>query len=590
MDLFDIRNQLSFGKSIYDIPMRVTYYARVSTEKDEQLHSLSAQVQYYNNFIRDNPNWTYIEGYVDEGLSATTVQKRESFLRMIDDAKLNKFDFIITKEISRFSRSTIDSIKYTQDLLAMGVGVLFQSDNINTLHADAELRLTIMSSIAQDEVRKLSERVRFGFKRAIENGVVLGSNSLWGYKKDNGKLVIVEEEAEMVRHIFDLYANENMGIRGICTWLDDHGYKNSKGEKFAFTAVRNIIVNPKYKGYYCGNKTHKYDYRRNDRKYLDSTEWIVYRDEENVPLIVSEELWDKANRILKKRREKMISENRTSYQNKYLYSGKIICTEHGTPFYRAEFKYKSGSKEVWRCKRYQEKGVSACNQPIVYTAELDDIMKQVINIIVQDKAKIINDMVKIYSEINAKSSIKEDIAKLRIEISEILKMKDKLLDLNIKGKITDDEFESRNNSFNDDIAKLRERIEENEEQQNKNQEFFGQIETLRKMIAHELSFDDALSNGIVESLLDKIEVYKTDDKNVVRLKVFLKVFDETVDYQVKRRRNQASIVTDILTSVCSTPYILNITNRSYGYTRGGMRRGSVAQVHTYNVEIYLQAG
>ena len=168
MDLYEIRIALNAGKSIYDLPLRVTYYARVSTDKDEQIHSLSAQVQYYSDFIRKYPNWTYVEGYVDEGISGTSVRKRENFLRMIDDAKDGRFDFIITKEISRFSRNTLDSIQYTQELLKSGVGVLFQSDNINTLMPDAELRLTLMSSIAQDEVRKISERVKFGFKRSIE--------------------------------------------------------------------------------------------------------------------------------------------------------------------------------------------------------------------------------------------------------------------------------------------------------------------------------------------------------------------------------------------------------------------------------------
>ena len=170
MDLYDIRAELmQSGKSIYDLPLRVTFYARVSTEKDEQAHSLKNQIDYYSSFIANNANWTYVNGYIDEGLSGTSVSKRESFLRMMDDAKLGKFDFIITKEISRFSRNTLHSIQYTQQLLRDNVGVLFQSDNINTLMPDAELRLTIMSSIAQDEVRKISERVKFGFKRAIEN-------------------------------------------------------------------------------------------------------------------------------------------------------------------------------------------------------------------------------------------------------------------------------------------------------------------------------------------------------------------------------------------------------------------------------------
>lgn len=173
MDLYNMRSALNAGKSIYELPLTVTYYARVSTDKDEQAHSLKNQISYYSDFIKRNENWKYVEGYIDEGISGTSVSKRDSFLKMIDDAKLGKFDFIVTKEISRFSRNTLDSIKYTQELLENGVGVLFQSDNINTLLPDSELRLTIMSSIAQDEVRKISERVKFGFKRAIDNGVVL---------------------------------------------------------------------------------------------------------------------------------------------------------------------------------------------------------------------------------------------------------------------------------------------------------------------------------------------------------------------------------------------------------------------------------
>ncbi|MCL2358037.1 MAG: recombinase family protein, partial [Defluviitaleaceae bacterium] len=155
MNIYEMRKSLASGKSIYDLPLRVTFYARVSTDSDEQAKSLQNQIGYYPDFINGVKEWTFVDGYTDEALSGTSVTKRESFLQMIEDAKEKKFDFIITKEISRFSRNTLDSIKYTQELLSVGVGVLFQSDNINTLLPDSELRLTIMSSIAQDEVRKL---------------------------------------------------------------------------------------------------------------------------------------------------------------------------------------------------------------------------------------------------------------------------------------------------------------------------------------------------------------------------------------------------------------------------------------------------
>lgn len=550
MDLYNIRNELNQGKSIFDLKLRVTYYARVSTDKDEQLHSIKNQIDYYEEYIRANTNWTFTPGYIDEGLSGTSVTKRESFLRMIDDAKLKKFDFIITKEISRFSRNTMDSINYTQQLLSFGVGVLFQSDNINTLMPDAELRLTIMSSIAQDEVRKISERVKFGFKRAVEKGVVLGSNRIWGYTKDAGKLIIVEEEADMVRKIFDMYANQNLGMRSICNWLSENEYKNTKDNDFSFSTIKGILTNPKYKGYYCGNKTHKTDYKLSDIKYLDQTEWVMYKDESGdiVPSIVSEELWDKANFILEKRSKKHGTDNTSTYSNRYAYSGKIICMEHNQPYYRANYKYKSGNKEVWQCKLYSEKGKSGCDSPTIYTTEINEIMWQASDLIIQNKSDIIHDLIKIYSDLGSKSKIKEDIAKYQVSINDCLRAKDKLLDLSIKGKLSDDEFEQRNEHFNNEIQNVKTKITDLEEQNLKNTEVTNSVETLRKLIANEIDFKDGLGVQLTDSLLDRIEVYKSDDRNIIKLKVFFKVIESEIPFELTRARNKD-------TSVRYTPYI-----------------------------------
>ena len=561
MDLYTIRNELNTGKTIYDLKLRVTYYARVSTEKDEQVHSLKNQIEYYSDFIKRNQKWTYVDGYIDEGISGTSVNKRESFLKMISDAKLKKFDFIVTKEISRFSRNTLDSIKYTQELLSYGVGVLFQSDNINTLMPDAELRLTIMSSIAQDEVRKISERVKFGFKRAIEKGVVLGNNKIWGYRKDAGKLVIDEKEAEIVRLIFDMYATQNIGIRGISARLDNMGIRNNKGNPFSFSTIKNILTNPKYMGYYCGNKTHKFDYKLHDRKYLDQTEWVMYKDEETVPPIVNEDIWQKANYILRGRSEKQSAEDKTSYQNKYAYSGKIICTEHNAPYYRTLYRYSSGNKEVWQCKRYVEKGKLGCTSPSIYTSELDMIIKKAYDELIINRSEIIHEMIAMYSGLGAQSKIKEDIAKVKMEIDQILKMKDKLLELSINGRLSDDEFERRNNRFNQEIDKLNMRLKELDEDELRNKEITYSVETLRKVIAKEINYEEGMDNKLIESLLEKIEVYNTDKKNEVDLKVYFKVLTKPFDYKILRERKN--------TSVCSSQYILLGTNRSVIATRGG---------------------
>ena len=200
MDIYDIRKEMK-TKPIYSINMRVTFYARVSSESDEQLNSLGNQVSYYKDFIQKNKAWTYVDGYIDEGLSGISTKKRENFNRMIEDGKNGSFDLIITKEISRFARNTLDSLQYTRELLRCGVGVFFQNDNINTLDEDSELRLAMMSSIAQDELRKLSSRVKFGHQQAIKSKVVLGNSNIFGYRKDAKKLVIDEKEAQIARAV-----------------------------------------------------------------------------------------------------------------------------------------------------------------------------------------------------------------------------------------------------------------------------------------------------------------------------------------------------------------------------------------------------
>ena len=267
MEIHNVRQQLK-TKSIYDIPLRVTFYARVSSESDEQLNSLGNQINFYEDLIKKNKAWTFVEGYIDEGLSGISTKHRENFNRMISDAETDKFDLIITKEISRFARNTLDSIRYTRQLLSYGVGVFFQNDNINTFDEDSELRLSIMSSIAQDELRKLSSRVKFGHQQAIKENVVLGNSRIFGYKKDNKKLVIDEEQAPMIRELYEMYATDNYSMKQIEKIFWDKGYRNYNGKKIAHTTMSGIISNPKYKGYYVGNKVRVVDMFTKKQKFL----------------------------------------------------------------------------------------------------------------------------------------------------------------------------------------------------------------------------------------------------------------------------------------------------------------------------------
>ena len=278
MDLYTIRKELMSGKSIYDIPLRVTYYARVSTDKEEQKNSLDNQDTYYKNKILSIPKWRLVKGYTDEGITGTSTKKREDFNAMVEDGLNDKYDLILTKEVCRFARNTLDTLQITRNLLAKGKGVYFELDNINTLEQEGELRLTIMASLAQDESRRISERVKFGFSRAIEKGKVLGNNAIWGYDKNNCKLEINEEEADIIKRIFEIYSSGKIGIRKIGDELAKEGIYTRKGEIFAYSTIKNILTNPKYKGYYCGNKTRVIDFMSKQRVYLGEDEIVQYKE------------------------------------------------------------------------------------------------------------------------------------------------------------------------------------------------------------------------------------------------------------------------------------------------------------------------
>ena len=567
MDIYTIRKELTEKhKRLSDLNLRVAYYARVSTDTDEQLHSLDAQKYHFEQRIAENPNWTLVEGYVDEGISATTVKNRENFLRMIRDAKMHRFDLIITKEISRFARNTVDSLSFTQELLRHGVGVLFENDNLNTLEPDAELRLTIMSGIAQDESRKISERVSFGFKKSIERGIVLGNDAIWGYKKENGKLVIVPEEAEMVYKIFDLYANENLGIRGIIKVLTEMEYRNRNGRPFSFSSIKGILVNPKYKGFYCGNKTHKIDFRHDDIKYLPQEDWILYENHDAVPPIVSPELWERANRKLKERSEKMASSDKTSYQNKYLYSGKIICGEHSTCYHHTIYKYKNlGVKELWTCKEYGNG--NKCRNPLVYNDEVDSVMREVYNQIICEKTTIINELLELYKESGSTKAIARAKHKTQTDINDVLAKKKKLLDLVAKEAISDEEFKEYNNDLSAQVNELRARLAELEEEEQKSLDLKESIDELRSSIADELNFTEEISKSVIDSFIDKIVVYKSDVENQIDLKIFLKLLPNSPQ------------------NFTEDSHILTFGSGQIVQTRGGNTRSLKAYNLTFNYDL-----
>ena len=245
---------------------KVAAYCRVSTDNEDQANSFESQQRYFRQYIERNPDWELYEIFADEGISGTNTKKRKEFNRMIACAKNGDFDLIITKEISRFARNTLDSIYYTRELKKHGVGVIFMNDNINTLDGDAELRLAIMSSIAQEESRKTSERVKWGQKRQMEQGVVFG-RSMLGYDVEGGKMTINEEGAKVVRLIFHKFVNEGKGTHVIARELREEGISPMRVKEWSNTVILRVIRNEKYCGDLVQKKTYTPDFLSHEKKY-----------------------------------------------------------------------------------------------------------------------------------------------------------------------------------------------------------------------------------------------------------------------------------------------------------------------------------
>ena len=524
MDILSIQSMLR-TRSIYDIPLRVTYYARVSSDTDEQLNSLDNQISYYENFIQKNRAWTFVPGYIDEGLSGISTKKRKHFNEMIEDAKEDMFDLIITKEISRFARNTLDSLQYTRELLGLGVGVFFQNDNINTLDEDAELRLTIMSSIAQDELRKLSSRVKFGHQQAIKSGVVLGNSRIFGYKKDGKRLVIDETQAPMVRDLFRLYASGEYSMKQLETIFYDQGYRNYNGNKIAHTTMSGIISNPKYKGYYVGNKVRIVDMFTKKQKFLPPEEWVMFKDEtgELVPAIVSEEVWDKANEILARRSEDV--KNRKGVCNHAnLLTGKLFCTHCGAPYYRRESKDRFGNvNSKWVCSNKINNGAEVCPSFPLYEDEIKPVLFEVFNETKVDVNALISDYTEMFKSLEGNDDVRAQIEEQKQIISMADQKKNKLLELVTTGAITTANFKSMTATCDKEVAEAQRIVGELEEDLFTQEEYLKRIAEVKFRI--EAAIKDASSGMIttefVAQYIDKIFVTITDDDTAkLEIKIF----------------------------------------------------------------------
>lgn len=442
----------------------VASYCRVSTDKDDQSNSFESQQRYFKEYIDRQPDWELYQVYADEGITGTSTKKRVQFNRMISDAKMGKFSLIITKEVSRFSRNILDTIGYTRELKALGVGVLFMNDGIHTMEPDAELRLSIMGSIAQEESRKTSSRVKWGQTRQMERGVVFG-RSMLGYDVKDGTLMVNSDGATLVRLIFHKYGVEQKGTSIIAREMREAGYLTHSGnQKWNNSHIVKILKNEKYVGDLVQKKTYTPDYLTHQKKYNCGAEEKICLTDHHEP-IIDRELWNHVQSELNRRNRH--GQLGIGHGNRYVFSGKIHCGLCGSTFVSRKKRYKNGAvNRKWGCLTAINEGTdhidptgnpAGCNIGIMLR---DDFATEVLRTAAGAalaSPKWITEQVHSCTKAELElSEIKtsDSAETLEYEIQQLTRKKESILDAFFSKDITKEEMRLMNERYDRQMAEL----------------------------------------------------------------------------------------------------------------------------------------
>lgn len=495
--------------------LRVAAYCRVSTDTEDQLNSYNSQVKYYNELIQTNPEYIFAGIYADPGISGTQTAKRDEFNKMIEDAKNGKIDMILTKSISRFARNTLDTLKYVRLLKEYNVSVKFEEENINTLTMEGEMLLTILSSVAQQEVENISQNVKKGLKMKMQRGEMVGFQKCLGYRIENDELVIVPEEAEIVKFIFDKYLS-GLGANLIAKELTKKGYEPPKnGNKWASSTVTGILKNEKYKGDLILGKTYTLNPITKRRLKNHGEEESYFIKDHHTP-IIDRETWDQVDALMK-RRSKPRKDAQDDYRDikKRMHAFSLI-TECGycgsTVCRKTRYSSTKYSRGVWRCMRALKEGVDKCPQSVVIDEEVlqNAFMRSFNRFIDLDQDKLETFFKECIKELSLVDNTKE-IDELEKKISKLNKEKDNLMNLRLENTLTTDDFNNKYVEYQkriykvqDEINKLKDEQRESDNQIRKIKSFLNSISSRERM--------EEFNREIFEAVIEKV-IIGVEDKD-----------------------------------------------------------------------------
>ena len=455
-------------------PRRAVFYGRVSTEHEAQLSALENQMQWYEDQAKYHPNWTVVGKYIDEGITGTQAKKRPSFLEMLEDARVGKFDLIVTREVCRFARNTVDTLVTTRELKAIGVEVYFVEDNIWTMDGDGELRLTLMATLAQEESRKVSERVKAGQHVSRQKGTLYGSGNILGYDRVGDTYAINEDQAETVRMIFDMYLHEGIGTGKIAQRLTEMGRLNASGlNKWSHGVISRMLNNQTYMGVIAYGKSFSNNYLEQKRiNNRDKTTYICV--EGNFPAIVSQEDWYrvqeiKAGRMMESFNPRTGKSVRHSVKEKRdLWSSRLRCS-CGCGFRKNRWHRNTNAPDSYgyQCynilnngsgKKRREAGADDtgyCDQPMIAGWKLEMMGKIILEQIFQERQELIQHTIDLIRQCHRCPKTKESsLTDIHAQMEQIRLRKERLLDMRADGEITKEEFLTQRQKLDLEFQKL----------------------------------------------------------------------------------------------------------------------------------------
>lgn len=529
-----------------DNKLRVAAYCRVSTDKDDQTNSLTSQRRYFADYINQHEDWVLNDVYYDEGISGTQTKKRAGFNAMIEEAMQGGIDLILTKEVCRFARNTVDTLSYTRKLKDRGIGVVFTIDNIDTRDADGELRLTIMASIAQEESRKTSERVKWGQRRRMEQGVVFGRDLL-GYTVQNGALSVNEDEVPIVRTIFHKFTNEGKGTHVIARELLEEGMRPTRVKLWSNVAILRILRNEKYVGDLCQKKTYTPNYLTHAKKCNRGNEEIIYLKDHHEP-VIDRELWNRTQAELLRRSPS--EDVKSKHSNRYWCSGKLYCGLCGQRYVSRTKKRKNGTiYKAWRCyaaANHGSKKISSfgeqigCDNGSIHEKILLTCMHHCICKLQMNQKELKREIVQEIKEIKGITEKKPDTKRIQEKMDALVTKKRKAIDLMLDGLITKDDLQEQTKWYDEQLAGLAESLHTARKQDKANETEFHEYENYLRALDEIMSFAES-NERLYREILDKMVIYHNKT-----IEVWLKCVPFGIKLNIRSSGKNDDYHTDIL--------------------------------------------